>query len=285
MKKIAIAMATYNGRLFLEEQIESILNQTYTDWVLYIHDDVSTDGTVEIIDRYASLYPDKIKVIRDKIKFGNPLDNFSHIVSSIINDYDYYMFSDQDDYWMKNKIDVTLAKILTLENRGENLMKLVHSDLMVSDSELNIISRSMWDYQNINFRHVDTISLLAQNNITGCTVMFDRNVKKKLFPIPREALMHDWWLAVNVSHYGVIAYIDMPTIYYRQHSRNSVGAKKVSIFYYLGKIFNIKQVVNHYTKLYLMINKLDFKVSLYKVVIRKLGIIFDRVFCNWRNSS
>jgi glycosyltransferase involved in cell wall biosynthesis len=278
MKRIAIAMATYNGELFIAEQIESILNQTYTNWVLYIHDDDSTDCTVSIIKSYVSIHPEKIKMLDDSFVFGNPLENFSYIITSISNGYDYYMFSDQDDYWLSNKIEVTISKMLEVNSNSSGLMKLVHSDLIISDDNLNIISESMWSYQKINFRHNDTISLLAQNNVTGCTMMFDRHVKLNCFPIPREALMHDWWLAVNVSHYGVIDYIEAPTIIYRQHSSNSVGAKKIDFYYYIGKIASINKIIKYNKKLYIMINKLDFKVSLFKVLIRKIILILNRCF-------
>lgn len=271
-------MATYNGEKFIEEQIRSILKQTHSHWTLYIHDDNSIDSTLNIIKQYRDRYPTKIILIEDDICFGNPTGNFSHIITSITNTYDYYMFSDQDDYWLSSKIEDTLIKMLDISLcHSQSLMKLVHTDLIVSDSALNIISESMWKYQKIDYRETRTEGLLAQNNVTGCTVMFDRNVKQQLFPIPKEALMHDWWLAVNVSKYGEIGYVNRVTLYYRQHSGNSVGAKKMDFIYYLRKIRNISKVISHYKRVYVMIQKLDFPVSFFNVMFLKFRYILRRI--------
>jgi glycosyltransferase involved in cell wall biosynthesis len=107
---IAIAMATYNGEKYLKEQIDSILEQSYNNWVLYIHDDNSQDNTVSIIKEYQLKYSNKIVFLDDDISFGNPQDNFSYIITKIPESYEYYMFSDQDDFWLENKIEITLKK-------------------------------------------------------------------------------------------------------------------------------------------------------------------------------
>ncbi|MDN3537741.1 glycosyltransferase [Limosilactobacillus fermentum] len=72
---IAILMATYNGESFIEDQLKSILKQSYKNWELFIHDDGSTDGTKDIIKMYACQYPSKIHVLTGKIN-GNAKENF-----------------------------------------------------------------------------------------------------------------------------------------------------------------------------------------------------------------
>lgn len=270
-------MATYNGEKYLMEQINSILEQSYSNWVLFVHDDNSSDNTVSIIRQYQIDYPEKIVFLDDNISFGNPQDNFSYIITNIPNNYEYYMFADQDDVWLKNKIETTLDKMIEIKTKNESLPKLVHTDLFIVNSKLLILSNSMWDYQKINYKEINTKNLLAQNNVTGCTMMFDKNVKNLFFPIPKESLMHDWWIAVNVSYYGIIDYVKDPTIYYRQHSANSVGAKVPNLFYYFKKLIQIKKVFLHYRKLFYMIRCLSFKVSFIEILFLKGFMIAKRM--------
>ena len=109
---VAILMSTYNGERYLREQIDSLLNQTYKDWKLYIRDDKSTDGTVSIIEGYVRVYPDQIVYKSDG--FGNlgAGCSFMQLLSSI--DSDYYMFCDQDDVWMEDKIERTYLYLRSL---------------------------------------------------------------------------------------------------------------------------------------------------------------------------
>ena len=110
--RIAILMATYNGERFLAEQIASILGQANHDWHLYIHDDGSKDNTVNILNDHAMKHPDEITVL-DYPPQGGALSNFMSLLERV--EADYYMFSDQDDVWMPEKVELTLQKIREME--------------------------------------------------------------------------------------------------------------------------------------------------------------------------
>ena len=89
-------MATYNGKKFLGEQIDSILSQSSRLWHLYIHDDGSTDGTVELLNDYANKYPEQITIMNYPSQ-GGALQNFTSLLEQV--EADHYMFSDPDDVW------------------------------------------------------------------------------------------------------------------------------------------------------------------------------------------
>ena len=135
---IDILMATYNGGKYISEQINSILNQTYKEWTLYIRDDGSKDNTVDIIDDYCKKYPGKIIRIKDdKLGLGAKL-NFSELMK--YSKSNYCMFADQDDVWLNTKIEDTMNKMIEAENiHGKETPILVHTDLKVVDGNLNII--------------------------------------------------------------------------------------------------------------------------------------------------
>jgi len=243
---IGILMATYNGEKYISQQIDSILNQTYRNWQLLIHDDGSTDKTVEIVKSYVKKYPDKILLIEDGIKCGGAKENFSHLIKIARANFkfDYIMFSDQDDVWFFDKIEKTLKKMHELENLyGKNKPLLVHTDLIVVDEKLNKISDSFWKYQKINPLNNSLACLILENTVTGCTMMINKTLLEQVRFIPKEAIIHDWWIALICRlNKGEIGVLKEPTIFYRQHHFNDTGAKNYSLYAILKRIIknNIK---------------------------------------------
>lgn len=224
LPRIDILLATCNGEKFLSEQIESILHQSYSNIRLIIRDDASDDSTQAIIHEYIQKYPDKILFFLGKERVGVQA-NFSKLMES--SSSPYIMFSDQDDVWMLHKVKVTLDKMLHLEAVYGFHPYLVHSDLVVVDENLKNMHGSFWKYINIKPTKTFSINrLLNQNVVTGCTMMINRLMIELARPIPKEAFMHDWWLALVASAFGKIAVINEPTIYYRQHGKNALGAQK-----------------------------------------------------------
>lgn len=248
--RIEILMATYNGEKYIKEQIESLLNQTYINWSLLIRDDGSSDGTVKIIEDYEKKYSEKIKILKDNKGSLRAKDNFLELLRN--SKEDYIMFCDQDDVWLPNKIEITLKKMLEIEDGPT----LIHTDLKVVDKSLNTIADSFWKFQNLNPNRKTHNYLIVQNNITGCTMMINRklvNLSKGDFP---NGTMHDWIIGIIASLKGRIDYIVEPTILYRQHGKNDVGAK--------GYFSTIK---NNIKKLK------DIKIGLYRTNIQLKEII------------
>ncbi len=239
--KVEILMATYNGSKYVAEQIDSILNQTYENYHLTISDDASTDNTVEIIDSYVSAYPSKITKVVSNIHFGNARDHFFWLMKKC--NENYIMFSDQDDVWNKNKIEISMNELLKLEEKNtKDTSLLVFTDQTVVDSNLNIISKSMMTYQKQDTTSIDYKKLLFQNIVTGCTVCTNKAlVELSLkFKDSNSIVMHDWWLAIVASRFGEVAYINQSTMLYRQHASNSVGAQDVkSARYKISVLKNI----------------------------------------------
>lgn len=144
-------------------------------------------------------------------------------------DAEYIMFSDQDDVWNNNKISVTLAAMQKCEALHPFDPILVHSDLIVADKDLNRISYSFMKYAGFNGKYSSLNRLLVQNNITGCTLMINRKLAELSHNTDcTRIIMHDWWLGLIAAAFGEICYLDCPTIKYRQHSNNQVGAKKAN---------------------------------------------------------
>lgn len=222
---IEILMGTFNGSAFLEQQIKSILNQTYTEWTLTIRDDGSTDGTIDIIYKYARMYPEKIRFVEDMTPSGSAKNNFLRLIKQ--SHSEYVMFCDQDDVWMEGKIADTYARMKAIEaTSGIEKPVLIYSDLCVVDENLSVISDSYMDYMKL---YKDTLINhgIIQNNVTGCTVMINNRLLEMLKKVDENSniLMHDHIAAILAMAYGEVSYIDSPLIKYRQHSLNEVGAE------------------------------------------------------------
>lgn len=270
--KIAILVSTFNGSLFLQEQLDSVLLQTYTDWVLYIRDDGSTDNTIEIINQYTDKYPLKIKLINDDLGNLRSAESFMYILSIV--ESDYYMFCDQDDVWLPFKISDTFLKMKELEFVNPSKGVLVFTDLYVVDSDLNLIDPSMWNYSNINPENAkDLYITTCLSSVTGCTVMINNYIKEKVLPYPKVARMHDWWITLNAVHFGVVDYIRTPTIKYRQHGNNVLGTGKIEKYHYIKKICSLKIVIRDNIRVLKMLNALSFDLNYLKVFCTKIKII------------
>ncbi len=223
---IDILMAVYQGEAYVAEQIESILKQTYTDWTLLIGDDGSKDRTMEILLAYEAKYPSKIRVVQNKVNSGSAQANFFRLLS--LSESAYAMTCDHDDVWLPDKVEKTMGEMERLERENPpGTPILVHTDLEVVDENLRTIAPSMFRLQNLDSSRVSLPKLLAQNVVTGCTMLANRPLLDLAKDPPGSAIMHDWWLALVAAAFGKIGFVSESTIRYRQHGNNEVGAKNV----------------------------------------------------------
>lgn len=229
--QVDVLLATYNGENYLHSLLDSIIAQTYKGWHLIIRDDGSSDSTRNIICRYKRSYPDRIAILDESETNLGPSQNFGRLLE--YSSAEYIMFCDQDDVWMAKKIELMFDRICDLALRyGKYTPLLAHSDLIVTDANMRVISNSFWKYQHLLPEIGTTLPrLLMQNVITGNTVIINRCAKERVLPIPQKAIMHDWWIALVIAAFGKIEHIPIPTIFYRQHNSNVISAKKWGYWY------------------------------------------------------
>jgi glycosyl transferase family 2 len=226
---VQILLATWNGGRYLAEQLDSLLAQTHGDWRLLVRDDCSTDATLAVLAEYRERAPDRISILPAGGCSLGAAGSFAALLAAA--DADYLMFCDQDDVWLPHKIECTMALMHDLElQRGAACPLLVHSDLVVTDEHLHQVAGSLW-----RFQHSDPVGgvalnrLLTQNAVTGCTVMINRPLRDLALPVPPEAVMHDWWLALVASAFGAVGHVTTGTVLYRQHGANDVGAQGLTL--------------------------------------------------------
>ncbi len=238
MSLVTIVMAAYNGQPYIRQQLKSLEEQTYKEWRLLVRDDGSQDDTLLILKEFADRVPQQVAVIENQETTGEAKKNFALLLQDAAEaGSEYVMCCDQDDVWYKDKIGSTLRKMQDIERkRGKGVPILVHTDLEVADDILRIQSPSFFRLSHLSFRPT-LAELLVQNNVTGCTMMMNRSL---LLAIAghvgrEEVIMHDYWAALYASVFGVMDVIDQPTMAYRQHGHNSVGAKDSKDPFYLSR--------------------------------------------------
>ncbi|MGX7776514.1 glycosyltransferase family 2 protein [Streptococcus pluranimalium] len=216
--KVNIVMSTYNGEKYLADQIKSIQSQTFEDWQLLIRDDGSSDNTPSII-RDMAKKDDRIHFINDgqNENYG-VIKSFYHLVK--YDSADYYFFSDQDDVWLPEKIEVTLKRAQS-ETSAKPL--LVYTDLKVVTEDLEVLQESMIKSQS-HHANTELVQELTENTVTGGTMMINKALADK-WQVYDNLLMHDWYLALLAASLGKLVYIDQATQLYRQHEANVLGAR------------------------------------------------------------
>ena len=219
---VSIVMAVYSGSRYLEAQIRSISEQSYKHWELIAVDDVSTDDSMQILERLAST-DSRIKVYRNKVNAG--------IAGNFVNAMRYetgelICFADQDDVWQANKLDVLVALISANPKNT-----LVYSDLEVCDRDLRRMHGSFWKVSGIRPRSgVLREFALLRNIIPGCCMMFRKEIKDILVEmLPKSSFIHDHLAFILASYRGRVAYSRQRLVKYRQHALNKIGAFYLSV--------------------------------------------------------
>jgi glycosyltransferase involved in cell wall biosynthesis len=211
--KVTICISTFNGQLFFDEQIESILNQTYRNFDILIRDDGSTDfDFIEKLKRYEKQYKQVKLLLKENIGVSR---SFFELLNTCPLNSDLVILADQDDVWLQSRIENTV-KFIEYQN--------THSPLLCScgfeyvDEDLNFISRSPI------YKHIGFTNALVQNLIPGCTICIN-NAALKILQLytPKKAVIHDWWMYLAISATGKVFQESNVSVKYRQHRFNVLG--------------------------------------------------------------
>jgi len=247
MKEITILISTYNGGAFLPHQLDSLLQQTYQEFCVFIRDDGSSDNTRKVIEQYVHNHPDKFHHIDDNLGNIGSSNSFMYLLS--VSNSEYIMFCDQDDFWLPNKIKLSIAETKKIEEKHPKEPVMVFTDLQVVNSKMEKIHDSFWEYQKIN----PDISKnwkqnLAQSVVTGCTMIINKYARDIALPFKIPNMLHDHWISTIVSRQGNVSYLPKQTILYRQHGKNVLGAQSISFLYLIKKMKRIKKTYHIYCK-------------------------------------
>ena len=231
---IDVILPTFNGALYLREQVASIAQQTLRPARLLLRDDGSSDGTCKIICELAEEYGAWIEILPAQGNLGCAA-NVSCLLEA--TSAPYVALADQDDVWLPEKLEVAYREMCSVESRkGSECPVLVHSDLRIVGKNLEDLGAVFTQKQVINPLCVRPSEIALTNVVTGCTVFCNRSLLQLALPVPAAALVHDWWLALVASVFGEIHFHPSCLILYRQHGANSIGARGLGWRYWFQRL-------------------------------------------------
>ena len=219
MQRISIAMATYNGELFIREQLDSILSQTIPFYELIICDDASTDQTWKILSEYAE-NDQRIKLYRNSHNIG-VIKNFEYVLSLCTGEY--IATSDQDDIWLPQHLEVLMQSI------GDSAV--VAGDAEIIDAKGNHSGLKLSYCENVDFIPQDDLKkaysiFFYRGFYYGASMMMTSDFVRGALPIP-EAInnYHDFWLSSLACFWGGIQNTEKVITLYRRHPNAVTGVK------------------------------------------------------------
>lgn len=235
MTKIDIIMATYNGGKYIENQILSILQQTYKDWILYIHDDGSLDNTLEVINKYIEI-DKRIVLIDDEITGLGAGKNFLHTLN--YSKQNYAIFCDQDDIWLENKLEELLREMEKSNSNDKPV--LVYSD--------------GYPWGEDGFIHQDSIStehaknlqdfIMFNSGYQGCSIMMNKSLIELTKRYSGYVHHHDDLVSLIAHTFGKVKFYPKQLMLYRQHGEAVTGNKDFKKRKFYGVFNNVGYVIS-----------------------------------------
>jgi len=217
-RNFAVVLAAFNGKQWLDEQLQSILDQVGVSVTVFISVDQSCDGTEEWSD-ICAFTDNRIVVLPHGQRFGGAARNFFRLIERVdFSGFDYVSFSDQDDIWLPNKL---LRAHEVLSSTGADAYSS-NVTAFWADGRQVLIEKSQpqvqWDF-------------LFEAAGPGCTYVMRKELACAIQHVVRshweevqEVGLHDWFSYAFARANGYKWVIDdVPGMLYRQHENNQVG--------------------------------------------------------------
>jgi glycosyltransferase involved in cell wall biosynthesis len=213
MPHVQVLLATYNGRTYLPELLDSIFGQIGVDVEVLARDDGSDDGTLDVLADYASRH----RLVAHAGGHLGVVPGYFWLLERASPGADYVALADQDDVWLPDK----LSRAITLLGDAHDPTPAMYcSRLTLVTADLRVLACSQGAPRGPSFENS-----LVQNIAPGCTIVLNRAARTELLRgLPRIAAMHDWWIYQVIAGLGRVVYDDESRILYRQHRDNVVGA-------------------------------------------------------------
>lgn len=233
MYTVQVLLSTYNGEAYLKEQLDSILNQKNVAVKLFVRDDGSSDGTVDILRAYAALHENIQYLCGENC---GVVASFFRLFELSDPEADFYALSDQDDVWDEDKLSIACQKLEQMrkskspkKKKNDSQIRAFATPLLYccdawnTDDTLNLLPESM---QTAGKELIpDFRNALIENIARGASIVFNQALMSYIrISMPQDIYMHDWWLYLVASCFGEVCYDSAAHYKYRQHAGNTLGA-------------------------------------------------------------
>lgn len=219
---VLIMMTTYNGETYLRAQLDSLLAQDNGDFTLAVQDDGSTDATNAILEEYAT-HDKRIRLFSNNSGRHGVFFNFHTLINRFKTDseqFDRYMFCDQDDIWLPHKISAFLA---AMDRQPDGLPALLYADMNLIDKDGSVTCESLNRLYGLDGKNL--YSVFFSHKLYGCNLMMNRELFQRIPPIDlnlpgAEILSHDNLAAKYAMACGTMQFIPEVLMSYRRYGGN-----------------------------------------------------------------
>jgi hypothetical protein len=203
--KVSVALASYNGARFIDEQLASLAAQTRLPDELVVCDDGSTDDTLAHVERFAAAAPFEVRIVRNQQNLGFS-GNFQRVLALVGGDIVF--ICDQDDIWYPDKIDIALAAL-----EADPSAALVVNDEHLMDAEGRRLDATF-------LGNVRKLGYPDSYHCAGCCTAMRRDYLDLALPLGAP-INYDLWMSNLADFLGLKRVLDAPLQLYRRHGDNS----------------------------------------------------------------
>lgn len=294
--KISVAFIVYNGENYMEQQLDSILNQTVKVHEIIVCEDNSTDNTKAILKRYSDQNKGLFKIHHNSTNLGSN-KNAEKAIQLCTGDIVF--LSDHDDFWLPNKVEATLAYF-----EKNPTIKGVFSNgyLMNANSEIDT-EKYLWDSMSFPFKGIFCDPILEHNEndelgklnklkqyihtnencATGAAMAFKRDIPFLNQPFPSiKFLIHDRWISMNLSNNNALGFMEEKLIQYRLHPKQETGGKKVDMQKFIQMnldLLNNQMHFDKYADLKYILNRIEINLHIQYQIKKYDYKLYDNT--NW----
>lgn len=227
---VSVVMATYNGAIFIREQVTSILPQLESNDEFLISDDGSKDNTIEIINKIIGDMKPKCNVRIVNGPQRGVIKNFEHLIE--LARKEVIVFSDQDDIWNEKKI-----RVIKKNFQNNNHLKILVHDFETIDVKNNIVFNN-----SIPKFRIGRIKNFFKNSFIGANMAVKADfLKNKALPFPENIPMHDSWIGILAKN-NEIEFVSEKLTRYRRHEFNLTGSKRNLQTKVLDRLIILKEI-------------------------------------------
>ena len=211
---ISVIVCVYNGAQFIEEQLASIIVQTYGVAEIIVVDDASSDDTFEVVKR-AAARDNRIALYKNEFNIGFTA-NFEQAMK--MANHDFIAIADQDDIWNLHKIEKMMAAFKP--NAAAIYCDSVHFSKKIP-------AVPVANKKNRRIQGTEVRQLAVYNTVSGHALILRKSLLANALPIPAN-IYYDWWLALQAAANGGLQFLDEILVYQRVHDNNATIAKNIS---------------------------------------------------------
>jgi glycosyltransferase involved in cell wall biosynthesis len=210
---VTILLSTYNGCKFLQQQLDSLYEQTYPDVRILVRDDGSSDSTRKLLE--VEQAKDRITLLNGHDNLGAALSFLELLKNAALTETEYVAFCDQDDVWHPEKITRAVSKLVCV---SDNQPAMYCSRVELVDEGLAHLG-----YTDLPTK-LGFGNALVDSVATGCSIVLNKKAMNLIGSnLPSKVIIHDWWCYLVISCFGRVVFDEVTSLKYRQHGNNTIG--------------------------------------------------------------